>query len=83
MALAYDDWLKDKFRLVFEGTTTESPQTITDFKLGEVIRFIDTNSDSCLRGSIAQIDFLDLVQEFELDPSQTHSLIANYDNDNF
>ena len=31
-----------------------------------------------MRGSIAQIDFLDLVQEFGLDPSQTHSLLATH-----
>ena len=81
--MAYDDWLKDKHRLVYEGTTAESPQTITDFKLGEVIRYIDTNFDTCLRGSIAQIDFLDFVRVFGLDPTQTHSLLATHDTMNF
>ena len=53
MAMAYDNWLKDKHRLVYEGTLDESPQTITDFMLGEVVRFIDPDFTSCLRGSIA------------------------------
>ena len=54
IALENDDWLRDTNRIIYIGTTSQSPQTITNFMHGEVIRFVDdlTQSD-CLRGSKA------------------------------
>ena len=54
IALENDMWLRDTNRIVYVGTTSESPQIITNFKFGEVIRFVDDLAQTdCLRGSKA------------------------------
>ena len=78
--LAEDLWLRDTQRIVYIGTSTESPQTITDFSKDDVLRFVDdVNSNDCIRGSVAQIDYNEFVRELDLDPLGQYTLDAVFD----
>ena len=84
VALENEHWLADRHRIVYVGTMDQSPQTITNFMLGEVIRFVNDANPSaadCLRSSVAQIDFYDAVVELNLDPNQPTNLLAVYEED--